>query len=78
MVLLGYESGIKGYRLLDPTIERLHISRDVVFEEAVAWDWSANSSGTGIEPETFTVEFQRTVAHPTTNTSADSMAGDSS
>jgi hypothetical protein len=36
MVMLGYEAGTKGYRLVDPSIEKLHISRDVVFEEEAA------------------------------------------
>lgn len=38
MVLLGYEAGTKGYRLVDPVTEKLHISRDVVFEEEGAWN----------------------------------------
>jgi hypothetical protein len=33
MVFLGCEAGTKGYRLLDPSTNRLHVSRDVVFEE---------------------------------------------
>jgi hypothetical protein len=33
MVLLGYESGTKGYRVFDPVNNQLHVSRDVVFEE---------------------------------------------
>jgi hypothetical protein len=39
MIFIGYESGIKGYRLFDPTTNSLVISRDVVFEENVTWDW---------------------------------------
>jgi hypothetical protein len=35
MVFIGYESGTKGYRLFDPTTNRLVVSRDVVFEENV-------------------------------------------
>lgn len=38
MVMLGYEAGTKGYQLVDPSTEQLHINRDVVFEEEVAWD----------------------------------------
>lgn len=33
MVLIGYESGTKGYRFFDPSVGRLVISRDVFFEE---------------------------------------------
>jgi hypothetical protein len=32
-VFLGYESGTKGYRLLDPETNRIVVSRDVIFEE---------------------------------------------
>jgi len=39
MVLIGYEEGTKGYRLLDPVSKKLHISRDVIFEEDQAWNW---------------------------------------
>jgi len=53
IVLLGYEAGTKGYRLLDPSIEKLHISRDVVFEEEGAWNW--NSSDSNQSTKTFTV-----------------------
>jgi hypothetical protein len=55
MVFLGYEPGTKGYRAFDPTTIKLHISRDVVFEEQRAWDWSSSSAersgmdGTSVE-----------------------------
>ena len=39
MVFIGYEKGTKGYRVYDPVAKKLHISRDVIFEEAKAWDW---------------------------------------
>jgi transposase InsO family protein len=34
MVLLGYEKGTKAYRVFDPTAQRVHDSRDVVFDES--------------------------------------------
>ena len=40
VVNLGREPGIKGYRLYDPKENRIHISRDVVFEETKQWPWS--------------------------------------
>jgi hypothetical protein len=40
MVFIGYESGTKGYRLYDPVAKKLHISRDVIFEENRAWRWN--------------------------------------
>lgn len=36
-VFLGYESGTKGYRLVDPVNNQLHVSLDVVFEEKEMW-----------------------------------------
>ena len=33
MVFLGYEAGSKAYRCLDPVTFKIHISRDVIFDE---------------------------------------------
>ena len=33
MVFLGYEAGSKAYRCLDPITFKIHISRDVIFDE---------------------------------------------
>ncbi|WVZ75264.1 LOW QUALITY PROTEIN: hypothetical protein U9M48_023337 [Paspalum notatum var. saurae] len=41
MVFFGYEQGSKGYRLFDPVSKKLYVSRDVVFEENRAWEWSS-------------------------------------
>jgi hypothetical protein len=38
MVFIGYETGSKGYRVYDPIAKKLHISRDVIFEEGKAWN----------------------------------------
>lgn len=39
VVYLGREPGMKACRLYDPEVERLIVSRDVVFEETKAWEW---------------------------------------
>ncbi|WVZ53212.1 hypothetical protein U9M48_004185, partial [Paspalum notatum var. saurae] len=44
MVFLGYEQGSKAYRLYDPRAERVHISRDVVFDEGASWSWEASGA----------------------------------
>src|SRR5579859_788977 len=62
MVFLGYEQGSKAYRLYDPIGGKVVVSRDVVFDEAAAWNWDgpAAEEGQGIST-TFTVE--RLVIH---------------
>jgi hypothetical protein len=36
MVFIGYESGSKAWRFYNPSTKRVHVSRDVVFEEDCA------------------------------------------
>ena len=55
MVFLGYEPGSKGYRVYDPVSGRLHVSRDVVFDETKGWNWEAPDDVA--TPDTFTVEY---------------------
>jgi hypothetical protein len=33
MVMIGYEAGSKAYRVYDPVANRVHVTRDAVFEE---------------------------------------------
>uniref|UniRef100_I1QKJ2 Integrase catalytic domain-containing protein n=1 Tax=Oryza glaberrima TaxID=4538 RepID=I1QKJ2_ORYGL len=40
-VYLGVVEGSKAHRLFDPRRGRIHVSRDVIFEENVPWQWSA-------------------------------------
>lgn len=43
MVFFRYEEGTKGYILYDHVEKKLHVRRDVIFEE-LSWDWSSNNS----------------------------------
>uniref|UniRef100_A0A8I6Y7V3 Integrase catalytic domain-containing protein n=1 Tax=Hordeum vulgare subsp. vulgare TaxID=112509 RepID=A0A8I6Y7V3_HORVV len=54
MVFISYEIGCKAYRMYDPATKRLHVSRDVVFDEAARWDWEA--PGESPVCSSFTVE----------------------
>jgi transposase InsO family protein len=60
MVFIGYEPGSKAYRLYNPVADRVVVSRDVVFEEGRAWNWTedgvkANNDDDGGDP--FIVEY---------------------
>ena len=39
MVLFGYEPGSAAYRVYDPAKNRVHVTRNVVFDEGARWDW---------------------------------------
>jgi hypothetical protein len=54
MIFVGYESDSKMYHAYDPITKRVHVTRDVVFDEQAQWDWS--SSGDDV----FTVEYTTT------------------
>jgi len=54
VVFLGYEDGSKAYRFFDPVTERVHVSRDAVFDENARWDWANVVSSTDTAP--FTIE----------------------
>ncbi|WCJ34767.1 Retrovirus-related Pol polyprotein from transposon TNT 1-94 [Euphorbia peplus] len=40
VVHFGREPGTKAYRLYDPSTGTVHVSRDIVFEEAKGWSWN--------------------------------------
>jgi transposase InsO family protein len=40
MVFFGYELGSKAYRLFDPVDGRMHVSRDMMFDEHHSWSWA--------------------------------------
>jgi hypothetical protein len=39
MIFVGYEARSMAYRAYDPATRRLHITRDVVFDEDAKWCW---------------------------------------
>jgi hypothetical protein len=40
MIFIGYEPGSKAYGVYDPVSKKVHVSRDVIFDESAQWDWS--------------------------------------
>ena len=65
MIFVGYDSGSKAYRVYDPTACRVHISRDIVFDEEAQWEWAADP--TTSNDDKFEIEYT-TVAHPKVTT----------
>jgi hypothetical protein len=60
MVFIGYKPGTKAYRLYNPVTDRVHVSRDVVFEEGRAWNWNQGGAKTNIDSvggDPFIVEY---------------------
>ena len=72
MVFIGYESGTKGYRLYDPSTNRLVVSRDVIFEENVPWNWDNTGCSTDQQvTDSFIVHYDETDQNPTIAENAD-------
>jgi hypothetical protein len=42
MIFVGYERGTKAYMAYDHVTKRVHVTRDIVFDEQAKWDWSAD------------------------------------
>ena len=38
-IFVGYDNRVKGWRCCDPSIGKIYVSRDVIFDEALSW-WS--------------------------------------
>ncbi|KAG7568389.1 Zinc finger CCHC-type [Arabidopsis thaliana x Arabidopsis arenosa] len=49
LVHLGTEPGSKAYRLLDPTKQKIIVSRDVIFDEETSWKWNNVEKDTNFE-----------------------------
>jgi hypothetical protein len=57
MVFVGYERETNAYRMHDPVTDKVHISHDVVFDEASQWDWSSETSSDSADLRNFAVEY---------------------
>lgn len=42
-VFVGYATCEKGYMIFDPCTKKLMLSRDVVFDETMSWNWKESS-----------------------------------
>jgi len=66
-IFVGYEPGSKAYRVYDPVTRRVHVSRDLVFEEAVQWLWT---QGQRSEVDDFVLEHLPLPGSTTTTTTS--------
>lgn len=59
MIFMGNEKGTKAYRAYDPVTRKVHITRDVVFDEEVQWDWGTegDSSAQTTDEDVFKIEY---------------------
>jgi hypothetical protein len=62
MIFVGYESGSKVYSAYDPTMKRVHVTCDMVFDEQAQWDSGSGSddSKPGSGDDVFTTEYTTT------------------
>lgn len=51
----GSEPGTKAYRQYDPVRKRVHVSRDVVFEETKGWSWAQQEDFDSCNSSSFSV-----------------------
>ena len=56
MIFVGYESGSKTYRVYDPVNKRVHVTRNVMFDELVQWKSSLEEHEANGD-DSFTVEY---------------------
>jgi hypothetical protein len=55
--------------MFDPVFGKLHVSRDVIFQEELGWEWE--NQGNNAQLDYFTVQHQFTVEDPATEASAE-------
>jgi hypothetical protein len=58
VVFIGYQDGSKAYRFYDPVTERVHISRNAVFNEGARWDWGRAMDTVDMHPFTVVEEYE--------------------
>lgn len=57
LVHLKTEPESKAYRLFDPTLQKIVVSREVVFDESKTWDWNKTRGEAAEKPGMFRVSL---------------------
>ncbi|KAG8479622.1 hypothetical protein CXB51_029429 [Gossypium anomalum] len=73
-ILVGYNSVKKGYRILDPSTNKVQVSRDVVFDEKAYWNWERNQPEATSE-ELMTDQFDSEQNEPDMNVNDEPVRG---
>lgn len=66
-LFVDYEEGWKAYRMYDLVAKRVHVMRDLVFDEHRAWPWTADTTSArdGVAmPPSFTVTYNSDSTEP--------------
>nr|XP_009767698.1 PREDICTED: uncharacterized protein LOC104218811 [Nicotiana sylvestris] len=59
-VFVGYDTSSKGYKLYNPSSGKVVVSRDVEFDEELAWNWETQEETFAIEEEIESTEKNNT------------------
>jgi len=65
MIFVGYERGSKAFRAYDQRTGRVHVTRDVIFNEGGQWDWSgdvAHDDTASGDANNFTIQYMASLA----------------
>lgn len=67
VIHFGREPGTKAYRLYNPITGRVHVNRDVVFDERKGWSWEELENSCAQMPGHFVLEEQESDTPDITN-----------
>jgi hypothetical protein len=57
-VFIDYAEGAKAYWILDPVMQRVKVSHDIIFDEGRGWDWSTlDTSSSSSVASDFTIKY---------------------
>jgi hypothetical protein len=61
MIFIGYEPGSKAFRAYDPFTRKVHVTKDMIFDEHAQWDWAQGGErGEDAGTDMFSIEMEYT------------------